>query len=205
MASVPTTPPSRQARLLAAAIAFLALAALGVQPSLGEGTLLENAGGLVRFFTIWGNIAAAVIMGCIALGRPVSTPVMAALATMLTVIALVYWGLLAADHHPVGLDRITNQVFHTIVPLAVIGWWLRFTPPAPAILPLVPVIMAPPLAYGLFAFVLGELTGFYAYFFLDLPQLGWAQFLLSNLVLAVFFAVLGAGLVALKNVASRYI
>jgi len=59
--------------------------------------------------------------------------------------------------------------------------------------------MVPPLTYGAFAFVLGEMTGFYAYFFLDLPTLGWVQFLISNFVLAVFFALVGTGLVAIKN------
>ena len=40
--------------------------------------------------------------------------------------------------------------------------------------------MVPPLAYGAFAFVLGEATGFYAYFFLDLSKLGWTNFLGTN-------------------------
>lgn len=171
---------------------------------LGDWTYIENLGGMVRFFTIWGNIAACLAMGWIAFGGAVSRPLMAALATALTVIGLVYWGLLAGDHNPVGYDRITNQAHHTIVPIGTILWWLRYTPGAPAILPLIPTIMVPPLSYGAFAFVLGELTGFYAYFFLDLPNLGWANFLINNAVLAVFFGCLGAGLVTLKNAAGRW-
>ena len=63
----------------------------------------------------------------------------------------------------------------------------------------VPAIMVPPLTYGAFAVILGQLTGFYAYFFVDLSSLGWWQFVINNVVLAVFFALLGAGLVSLKN------
>ena len=59
--------------------------------------------------------------------------------------------------------------------------------------------MVPPLTYGAFALVLGQLTGFYPYFFTDLPALGWPIFLLSNVLLALFFAILGSGLVTLKN------
>ncbi len=194
-----TALPESRAQLLAGIIAASAFAALAVQVVIGSGSLLENAGGLVRFFTIWSNIAACAIMAWIASGRSVSRAVMAALVTALTVVGLVYWGLLSGEHHPVGIDRITNQFHHTIIPLASVLWWLRYTPPSPEIMPLLPVIMVPPLSYGAFAFVLGELTGFYAYFFVDLPSLGWPMFLLNNAVLALFFAALGAGLVAIKN------
>ncbi|TRD11733.1 hypothetical protein FGU71_07545 [Erythrobacter insulae] len=194
---------TNNARFWAGIIFAIAAAALIVQPMLGDGTYLENLGGMVRFFTIWGNIAACFVMGWIAFGGNLSRAWMAALATALTVIALVYWGLLSGQHHPVGFDRITNQAHHTIVPAATIAWWLRFTPRAAAIRPMIPAIMIPPLSYGAFAFGLGELTGFYAYFFLDLPMLGWGSFLLNNALLALFFGCLGAGLVAVKNAVSR--
>lgn len=193
------------ARWIAAVIALLVIAAYAVESTLGDGTVLENAAGLLRFFTIWGNVAAACAMGAVALGRTVPRGGMAAIATALTVIGLVYWGLLAGDHHPEGIGRITNQVFHTVTPIAFVGWWLALTPRAPRIIPLVPAIMIPPLSYGAFAFVLGEVTGFYAYFFLDLPNLGWPQFLVNNVGLAVFFASLGAGLLGIKRLINRFI
>ncbi len=190
---------TRRARLLAGIIAAVAFAALAVQPLLGDGTYLQNLGGMLRYFTIWGNVAACLIMATIALGRDVSRPIMAALATALTIIALVYWLLLSGIHNPEGFDRITNQFHHTIVPALTIGWWLRFTPAAPSTKALIPAIMVPPLSYGAFALVLGQMTSFYPYFFTDLPALGWPKFLLSNAVFALFFAVSGAGLVTVKN------
>ncbi len=190
---------TQRARLLAGIIAVIAFAALAVQPLLGEGSYLENLGGMLRYFTIWGNVAACVTMAAIALGRDVSRAHMAALATALTIIALVYWLLLSGIHNPEGFDRITNQFHHTIVPALTIGWWLRFTPFASSTKALIPAIMVPPLTYGAFALVLGQLTSFYPYFFTDLPALGWPKFLLSNAVFALFFAVSGAGLVSLKN------
>ncbi|WP_299194432.1 Pr6Pr family membrane protein [uncultured Erythrobacter sp.] len=189
---------SRQ-RLFAGAIAIASFSALAVQPALGEGSYMENLGAMLRFFTIWGNVGACIVMAAIAFGLRVSPKVLASLATMLAVIALVYWGLLAGEHHPTGADRVTNQFHHTIIPAAVIAWWFAFTPPSTGSLGAVPAIMVPPLSYGAFAVVLGELTGFYAYFFLDPPSLGWGQFLINNVVLAAFFALLGAGLVALKR------
>lgn len=190
---------SNRQRMIAGLIAAIAFVALAVQPTLGEWSYLENLGGVLRFFTIWGNVAACGVMAAIAAGVRVSDRIMASLATMLAVIGLVYWGLLAGDHNPVGLDRLTNQSHHTIIPAAFVGWWVMCTPPSTSGLQAVPAIMVPPLTYGAFAAILGELTGFYAYFFLDLPALGWGQFLINNVVLAAFFALLGAGLVTLKN------
>ncbi|KEO86436.1 hypothetical protein EH30_11395 [Erythrobacter sp. JL475] len=186
-------------RLFAALISGAALAALATEIAVGQGSAAANAGGLLRFFTIWGNVGAFAVMGWAASGRPVAPKVMAALATMLTVIGSVYWALLAADHHPEGWQLVTNQVFHTLVPIAVVAWWLRFTPPTADVSALIPAIMTPPLAYGAFAVVLGELTGFYAYFFLDLTRLGAFQYAISNVVLAAFFAMVGAGLATIKN------
>lgn len=190
-------------RILAAVIALIAFSSLAVQPLVGDWSYIANLGGMLRYFTIWGNLGACVIMGAIALGYAVPKGVMAALATALSVVGLVYWGLLAGDHHPVGIQRVTNQSDHTLVPLATVLWWLWFTPRADSILRLVPTIMVPPLSYGLFSLVVGQLTGFYAYFFVDLPTLGWTQFLLNNAGLALFFGCLGAGLLVIKNGINR--
>lgn len=187
------------ARLYAGIIAALAFAALMVQPFLGEGRYGENLGGMLRFFTIWSNIGAAVIMAMIAAGRRVPPAVMAALATALAIVAVIYWALLSGIHHPQGYDRITNQFHHTIVPLATILWWLRYTPRCEPITRMVPIIMIPPLSYGVFALIHGLLTGFYAYFFLNLDEMGWPTFIVSNAVLAAFFAVTGMAMVKAKH------
>lgn len=200
--------PFARARISAGIIATLAFTALAVQPLLGEGSYAYNLAAMLRFFTIWGNVGACCVMALIALGWSVSErraqSTLAALATALAIIGGIYWGLLSGDHHPVGYDRITNQFHHTIIPIAMIVWWLRFAPPIRPIVSVVPAIMVPPLTYGAFALVLGQMTGFYAYFFVDLPALGWPQFLLNNLLLAGFFALVGMVLVALKNKLALY-
>lgn len=187
------------ARIIAATICLLVILAYCIDVVRGEGTAFENAAGLLRFFTIWGNVAAAIIMGRIALGGKASAPVMAALVTALTIIALVYWGVLAGDHQPEGAGLLTNHIFHTVSPALTIGWWFAFGPQSVRLAKLVPAIMVPPLSYGAFAFVLGEVTGFYAYFFLDLPTLGWGSFLANNAGLALFFAAVGVGLLTVKR------
>ena len=194
---------SRPARLSAAALAALLAGSLAIQPTLGEGSYAANFAGLFRYFTIWSNAAALVVMALVAIGRTAGRAVLASLVTALTVVGAVYWGLLASEHQPVGIDRLTNQVYHTIVPLAVVAWWFAFASPSERIAPHLPAVMAPPLVYAVFAFVVGRLTGFYPYFFSNQPELGWGPFLLANTALAVFFAGVGAVLLALQGAVHR--
>ena len=202
----PNTPPARLstvARLLAALLALAALGSLGAQMTVRGGGALEAAGAMLRYFTIWANLAAGILFTLAAITGRTGQRTGTALATALAIVAAVYWGLLSGQHHPTGVARITNQFHHTIVPLGAIGWWLAYTKPAERALTLVPAIMAPPVAYGIFAVVLGEATGFYAYFFLDLPRQGVAGFAIAVVVLAMVFALVGLGLNALRSAIAR--
>ena len=195
-------PSSPLARPAAAVIAVAALGALALQTTLNlerDGSPLVSAGLLLRFFTIWGNLAAGLVMGWIALGRRMAPEIVHALATALAIVGLVYWLLLAGMHHPEGLDRITNQFHHTLVPLTTILWWLAFGQRSESVLRSVGVAMIAPVAYAVFALAYGAASGFYAYFFLDAGELGWAQLAINIFGLAVLFALVGALLLGVKR------
>ena len=85
-------------RLIAGIIATLAFVALAVQPLLGEGSYLQNLGAMLRFFTIWGNVGACLMMALVAFSWPVSGQraqgILAALVTALAIIGGIYWGCL---------------------------------------------------------------------------------------------------------------
>ncbi len=191
-------------RLTAALIATLAFLTFAVQTMINEGHPLVAFALLFRFFTIWSNFAAAVVMAMLALGRAIPAKLMFALATALAFVALVYHTLLAPGHHPVGPDWWTNLAFHTLIPLATVMWWLAATRAEPANWRIVPYAMIAPMLYTVFALINGAATGFYPYFFLDLPQFGAAQVALNIAGLALAFAILGALLLGLRRLfASR--
>ncbi len=205
--NAPTTSGlSPVARLSAGAIALAAFGALGLQITINSGEELSpfaSAGLMLRYFTIWGNLAAAILMLHLARGKIVRADIMAALSTALAIIAVVYWGLLSGMHHPAGLDRVTNQFHHTIIPAATIGWWMAFSPKVASIPRALIVIMAGPLIYTAFALIVGAATGFYAYFFLDRSTLSWGEIALYQTGLAAFFAATGAALIAVKRLIRR--
>ena len=196
---------SKPARATGAIIAVAAFGALALQTSLNldrDGSPLVAAGLLLRFFTIWSNLAAGIVMALVALDRKVAPAILHALATALAIVGVVYWALLAADHQPVGLDRVTNQFHHTLVPVATILWWFAFAPRPRAGWRALPAVMVAPVAYAVFALGYGAVSGFYAYFFLDADKLGWGQLALNIAGLALFFLLVGTLLMAIKQLVS---
>lgn len=121
------------------------------------------------------------------------------LASALAIVGLVYWTLLAGMHHPEGLNRLTNQLHHTIVPLATILWWLAFAARPQRMARAIAAVTIMPVAYAVFALVNGARSGFYPYFFIDRSTLGWGQIALNMVGLAFLFALCGALLLGLKR------
>ncbi|MFN2098926.1 Pr6Pr family membrane protein [Altererythrobacter sp. MF3-039] len=201
-----TKPLTQPARIAAATIAILAFGTIALQTTINQGGETGPFAALAllfRYFTIWSNFAAGAIMALVASGKRVTPWILFALATALTQIGVVYHGVLAADHHPVGLDWWTNLMFHTVIPLATVGWWLVNSRGDGMTWRSLPLVMIAPVIYTLFALIYGELTGFYAYFFLDLPTLGWSQLALNIMGLAAFFMLLGAALLGIRRLSWR--
>lgn len=194
------------ARIAAAVIAICVMLSLMIQTTIslpeGGSHLLQFAL-LMRFFTIWTNFAAVLVMGWVAVKGDAEPRILFALATAIAIVALVYHALLSSEHHPVGLDWWTNQIFHSLAPLAVIIWWLAFSRPTQMGWLSIPWVMVVPIIYTVFAQIYGAATGFYPYFFLDLPELGWAMLLTNLIGLSLFFMLIAAALLGIRRVAIR--
>lgn len=196
------------AKFTAAIIAIAVFVSLALQIYLNqqpEHSAIAAFGLMLRFFTIWTNLAVGLVMGWIALRGDAGPRVLFALTTSIVIVGAVYHLLLAAQHQPVGLDSWTNVMFHTVIPLAATLWWLSFSRPSIMGWRSVPAVMIWPILYTIFALVYGAMTGFYAYFFLDLPALGWTQLLINMTGLSIFFMLVGAALLALRKLLGKHL
>lgn len=191
---------AKGSRIVAGAISVAALCVIAAQTMINDAQHpLVALGLMLRYFTIWSNLAAGLLLGWVALNGRMDSRVAFALATALAMVGIVYHLLLSADHHPVGADWYTNQMHHTVVPLATVFWWLVFSGVKASGWRSLPVVIAVPVLYTAFALVVGETTGFYPYFFLDLPSLGWGPLLLNVSGLAVVFMAFGALLMGARK------
>lgn len=190
-----------RARMAAAVVAVLCGTALLTQFLLNViergRDPLDEVQRLYGWFTIWSNTAVALVAGHAALvGRargPAHPALLAASAAWIAVVGIVYNTLLAGLNHPPTLLRqAIDFVFHVFTPIAWPAWWLLLRPAGRlawrqwwAVLPL-------PLAYCLFALLVGSQTGHYPYFFIDAGKLGPAQLTINIIGLASLFAAMMA-------------
>ncbi|WP_030045690.1 Pr6Pr family membrane protein, partial [Streptomyces resistomycificus] len=146
--------------------------------------------------------------------RPLPSALTGAALLYVTITGLVYHLLLAnaaspfpltgAAAAPTGWHMITNQVLHTVVPVAALLDWLFLTPPGRLHLRQAAPWLLYPLAYLALSLIRGELIppgtpGRYLYPFLDVDLHGYKSILGNALLLGLAFYTLAILLVALDH------
>jgi hypothetical protein len=192
------------ARLSAALIALIGLGFLGLQAvhiiedfaerGLGPAVALWR---LMGYFTILTNLWVVLSLGAVALGRPPAPRWLTAATLAILLVGTVYHLLLAQDLAPGSARWIADQGVHSVMPIATLGWWLAFVPKAGLGPRDLPAFMAWPVAYGLYSLARGAAEGWYPYFFIEVPRLGYPQVLLNIVGLGLAFALAGVLLVVL--------
>lgn len=162
------------------------------------------------YFTILSNSLAAI-----ALAAPLIAPdsrvgrwaekagPRAAIATYLTITAVVYHTMLADTWNPQGLRLIADMINHTITPAAFLidvalrggqgeARWIAALKS-----------MAFPVLFGAWTLVHGALSGFYPYPFMNVPKRGYSAVLLTIAQMGVAFALVCLIFIALLRVRTR--
>jgi hypothetical protein len=92
--------------------------------------------------------------------------------TGITITALVHWFLLHPLDHFRGWLWASDTLVHIVVPLLVVTGWLIFGPRRRISIRLVLLGLIWPFAWLLYTLVVGGITGWYPYFFLDVGESG---------------------------------
>ncbi|MGW8883156.1 Pr6Pr family membrane protein [Streptomyces sp. NPDC055749] len=111
----------------------------------------------------------------------------------------------APGHTITGWRAVSNQLLHTVTPLAAALDWLLLTTPRTLRLRFVPQWLLLPLAYLAFALTRGALLSpgteaRYPYPFLDVDTYGYAGVLTNALALGLLFAALATLLIGLDRI-----
>lgn len=193
-------------RLMSFVIFVVTLAALGAQTVVshrlaGGVSATELVWIMAAYFTIWINLAVLVTFGWILVaGRVGPAGWHGGLLLWIGTVGLIYNTILRGIWAPVGLGWWADQGLHTAVPVLCAIWWLGFAPKAPlglghpwrwAVLPVV---------YCIYALIRGQMTGAYAYPFIDVGALGAGRTALNVVMLTFGFVLAGYGIVGLARV-----
>jgi hypothetical protein len=166
------------------------------------------------YFTILSNLLAAAAltaslvaaekspMGKFATWAERSGP-RAAIATYLTITAVVYHAILASQWHPQGLHLAADTLLHTITPAAYLvdlalrggQGQARWIAAAKA--------MAFPALYGVWTLLHGALSGWYPYPFMNAAKRGYPAVVLTMIEMSLAFALVAVVFIAVSRVRAK--
>ena len=187
---------SPKARNAAGAIAVVVIATMVAQTwvDLIEGkSLLGAIWHQVRYFTNLCVLFTGLMFGASFLrNRWVGGDWTTAAMVLMVMVAVVYYALLAKDHHPEGLDVLVNISQHTGIPLLVLAVWAIWIP-KDGLCYLDPLRwMAFPVIYACYAILRGTIDGTYPYFFLNPEKTGWPGVVAYIVGIAVAYYIISA-------------
>ncbi|MFD6449017.1 Pr6Pr family membrane protein [Promicromonospora sp. NPDC060204] len=192
------------ARFLHLLVAVLALGGFAIEFVIaltsGPGLAPTHAERMVRFFsyfTIQSNLLIGGTSLALALDPRRDGPVFRVLRLdgllCIAVTGIVYNTVLRGLEMVGGAGPVPNTMLHVLAPLfAVVVWvWVGPRPRVTAATVWWSVVY--PVAWLVYTFVRGAVTGWYPYPFLDADELGWARALINAGGVAVVFLVLAWG------------
>lgn len=187
----------RGAAALAALAAWVGLAVQLNASSILTGSMGAAAWVMLRYFTVITNLALAVIFTGVAFGRPAyGVPTLLGGVTLsILLVGVVYFLLLRGLVELSGGARAADVLLHQVTPILGSLFWLACVPKG-LLRSRDPWLWAAfPLAYLVYALVRGGLDGAYAYPFIDVAQLGWAQTGFNAAAIALSFILAGHAIV----------
>lgn len=176
----------------------------------GTGTVTEIIIRYFSFFTILTNLIVALCSTVLlfkpksGLGDFFSKPsTLTAITVYITIVGLVYNVILRFLWQPQGLQYITDELLHTVIPLLFILVWFLYVPKKDLKYKNAFAWLAYPLVYVVYIAIRGEITGEYPYPFIDVGQLGYSKVLINSGGLVIAFLGLSLFLIAVARFMSR--
>ena len=162
------------------------------------------------FFTILSNILVAVCFTVLALKPRIEVSgffsgagVLSAVTVYITIVGTVYQFVLRQIWDPQGLQKIVDELLHTVIPAYFILFWFlfarKFTLQWNQILPW----LIFPLCYLIIILFRGALAGYYPYPFVNVTKLGYAKVFLNCGMVLIAFLFFSALLVAVARVSKK--
>ena len=102
-----------------------------------------------------------------------------ALTVFILLVGIVYQVILRVLWEPVGLQRVVDELLHTVIPLYVLGYWYRYALPTDMRFRAGLYGLAYPLLYFVWIMVRGHFSNFYPYPFVNVPEIGWGAVALN--------------------------
>ena len=163
------------------------------------------------FFTIDTNILVALCFSFIFLrrnsgvGRFFTKPTtITAITIYITIVGIVYNVILRSTWRPEGLQKVVDELLHSVIPVLFILFWLIFIPIEQLKWKNAVSWLIYPIVYMAYAIIHGAITKFYPYHFVDVNALGYnkALFNAGGILLVIF--LLSLALIATGKLMKKF-
>lgn len=158
------------------------------------------------FFTILTNALVAVYFTnqIFKLNRLSRAGTLTAITVYITIVGAVYQVLLRHIWQPAGLQKIIDELLHTINPILMILFWYLFEEKTLVKYRQIISWLVYPVVYLIYILIRGNFSGFYPYPFINVTEIGLSKTLINSGALLLFFAATAFILVFLgKQISKR--
>lgn len=161
-----------------------------------QAEILETIIRFFSFFTILTNILVALFFTTQVFTKNKaylsflnSKGSLTAITTFILVVGIVYQIILRPIWNPQGLQKIVDELLHTIIPLLVLIYWILYVKKNELHLKSIVKWLLYPLLYFIYILIRGHFSKFYPYPFSNVSELGYSQVII-NFILISFFIIL---------------
>lgn len=160
-------------------------------------SVLETIVRFFSFFTIQSNILVAICFTVLWF-KPknklelffLDNKILTAITMYITIVGIVYNLILRFLWMPTGMQRITDEILHLVIPFLVLIYWFRFVSKKSLEYKNVFPWLLFPFLYLVYTLVRGYFFNFYPYPFLEANIIGYTSvFVNSFYMLIAFFSV----------------
>ena len=147
------------------------------------------------FFTILTNTLAAIYFTAVRFDvtSAKKAGVLTAVTAYIFMVGVVYQIVLRHQWQPVGVQRVVDELLHTISPLLVIIYWYLYEQKSAVKYGRIKIWLIYPVGYLACVLIRGSLSDFYPYPFINVLHIGLIKALINSALLALIF-VMVAGL-----------
>ncbi|HQW85412.1 MAG TPA: Pr6Pr family membrane protein, partial [Ferruginibacter sp.] len=170
----------------------------------GPGTIIEIVIRYFSFFTILTNLIVVICSTVLffkkknGFGYFFSRPsTVTAITVYITIVGVVYNVILRFLWQPQGLQYVTDELLHTVIPILFILIWFLFVPKNELKYKNVFGWLIYPFVYIIYIALRGYITGEYPYPFINVGQLGYFKTAINTGILVIAFLALSIFLVAI--------
>lgn len=161
-----------------------------------KNTQISFAEANIRFFsyfTILTNIIVAVYFTLQAFNSipKIKKPgILTAVTIYILIVGLVYQTILRSTWDPKGLQRLVDELLHTIIPILVLIYWYLYENKNRLNYRQILSWAIYPLLYLFYILIRGYFSDFYPYPFINVSDLGYFQVLINSFWILLLFAAL---------------